>query len=62
MKKYNKSIYNEKYIQEALQISWWERVILFFIPVYRVEDNESVSSYKKLNGKFYLLDFKLKNL
>lgn len=62
MKKYNKPIYKEKYIQEALKISWWERFLLLFIPKTRVENEETISHFKMLNGKFYLVDFKIKNL
>ena len=61
MKKYNKPIYNKKYVQEALKISLWERIALLFVRKVKVETEEAVSHYKKFNGKFYLMDFKLKS-
>jgi len=62
MKKYNKSIYNKQYIQKALQISLWEKIVLLFIPKIKVENEETISHFKQFNGKFYLVDFKIKNL
>ena len=62
MKKYNKSIYNQKYIEESQKISFWERTILLLIPSHRVENEDTISHFKKFNGKFYLTDFKIKDL
>jgi len=60
MKKYNKSIYNKKYVEESFKIHWWEKVCLLFVRSYRVENDESISHFKRFNGKFYVIDFKLK--
>lgn len=62
MNKYDKPMYNTKYIQNALKISWWERVVLLLVPAVKVENEESISHFKRLRGKFYLMDFQLKNL
>jgi hypothetical protein len=62
MQKYNEPIYNKKYVQEALKISLWERLVLLFIPSTKVENEETISHYKKFNGKFYLVDFNIKKL
>lgn len=62
MNKYNELIYDKKYVQNALDIKWWELVLLLFVPAVKVENEESVSHYKKMFGKYYFTDFKLKNL
>lgn len=60
MKKFKEPIYNKEYIQEALKISLWERIILFFIPSTKVENEETISHFKSFRGKFYLVDFEIK--
>lgn len=62
MKKYRESIYNNKYIQESLKISLFEKIALLFIPKIKVENEEIISHYKKFRRKFYLMDFKLKKI
>lgn len=62
MNKYSKPVYNKKTVEESQKISFWEKIALLFVKKIRVENEESVSHFKKFNGKFYLLDFKLKSL
>jgi hypothetical protein len=62
MNKYNEPIYKRVDVQQELKISLWERVLLFFIPAVKVENEEIISHFKKLGGKFYLVDFKLKDI
>lgn len=60
MNKYNKPIYDKKYVQESFKISLWEKFCLLFVRSIKFENEESVSHYKRFNGKFYVIDFKLK--
>lgn len=62
MKKYNESVFDKKEVQEVLKIKLWEKVLLWFIPAVKVENEETISYYKKMGGKFYLISFSLKNL
>lgn len=62
MNKYNEPIYDKKYVEEAQKISLWEKIVLLFIPKTKVENEETISHYKSFNGKFYLMDFEIKNL
>lgn len=62
MEKYNESIYNKDTVEEAQNITLLERLLLLFIPKTRVEDEDTISHFKKLFGKFYLIDFKIKDL
>ena len=62
MIKYNKPIYDKKYVEEALKIRLWEKFLLLFIPCRKVEDEELISYYKKAFGKFYCIGYKLKKL
>jgi len=60
--KHDEPIFEKQWIQEALKIYLWEMILLWFIPLKKVETEESIIWWKTLWGKFYLINFQMKEL
>ena len=55
-----KGIFDKDKIELAQKISLLEKLLLLFVPTKRVENEESISYWKVLNGKYYCLDIEIK--
>lgn len=53
-------IFDKDKIELAQKISLLEKLLLLFVPTKRVENEESISYWKVLNGKYYCLDIEIK--